>query len=94
VLLASGYAEANATEFEISATLGDPVYGILSSPFLDKAFKTTAFRMKVTVNVDGTWSYDEETSLKIAGREEVFPHTDRNTLSRVAAPTPNPLMAS
>src|SRR6266849_2668125 len=34
VLLAAGTAEADAREFEVSATTGDDVYGILSNPFL------------------------------------------------------------
>ena len=47
--------------------------------------------MHVTVNDDGTWSYEEEGVLQIAGREEPFHHIDRNTLTRVAPPAPNPL---
>jgi hypothetical protein len=45
----------------------------------------------VTVNGDGTWSYEEEGVLQIPGREEPFHHIDRNTLTRIEAPTPNPL---
>jgi len=29
--------------------------------------------------------------LKIRGKEELFHHSDRNTLSKIAEPTPNPL---
>jgi hypothetical protein len=52
------------------------------------------FRVKVTVNPDGTWSYDEDTVLMVRGRAEPFHHTDRNTLSRVGDRTPNPLARS
>jgi hypothetical protein len=67
------------------------VNGICSAPFLEEAFRTDSFAMKVTINPDGTWSYVEDTVLQIRGRDEPFHHTDKNTFSRVAAPTPNPL---
>jgi hypothetical protein len=91
VLLASGPAAADATEFELTANLGSPTYGILSNPFLDTNFKTTSYRIKVTLGDDGTWSYEEEGMLEIPGRDEPFSHTDRNTLTRIAPATPNPL---
>ena len=47
--------------------------------------------MSVTVHPDGTWSYEEEGVLDIPDRDEPFSHIDRNTLTRVADPTPNPL---
>ncbi len=58
---------------------------------LERAFRTDSFRIKVTINPDGTWSYFEDTVLTIAGRPEPFHHTDTNTLTRIAPPTPNPL---
>jgi len=91
VLLAGGNAAADATEFEVAAEVGSEVYGILSNPFLDQSFRTLSYRMHVTVNDDGTWSYEEEGVLQIPGRAELFHHIDRNTLTRVAPPTPNPL---
>ena len=91
VAMASGPADASATEFTVSAKLGSDIYGILSNPFLDRAFKTTEFTITVKVNADGTWSYEQTTSHEIPGRDAVFQHIDRNTLTRVADPTPNPL---
>ncbi|HSZ36517.1 MAG TPA: heme-binding beta-barrel domain-containing protein, partial [Acidimicrobiales bacterium] len=91
VVLAAGTADADATEFEVEATLGSETYGILSNPFLDSAFKSVGFRMRVTVNTDGTWSYEEHTRLQIPDREELVDHVDRNTLRRIGDPTPNPL---
>src|SRR6202035_1080451 len=91
VLLASGPAEPDATEFELTATAGTEVHGILSNPFLYQNFRTLSYRIHVTVNGDGTWSYEEEGVLQIPGREGVFNHVDRNTLTKVAAPRPNPL---
>ena len=91
VLLAAGTAEPDATEFEVSATLGSEVYGILSNPFLDRAFHTVSFRLRVTVNGDGTWSYEEHAALRIPDREGLVDHVDRNTLRRIGEPVPNPL---
>jgi hypothetical protein len=91
VLLAAGPATADATEFELHATRGSNVYGIASNPFLDEAFRTDSYRIHVQVHGDGTWSYEEEGVMAIAGREEPFRHIDRNTLHRVAAPSLNPL---
>ena len=91
VLLANGSADANSTDFELTATIGTEVYGILSNPFLDESFRTVSYRIHVTINADGTWSYEEEGLLQIPGVNGLFSHTDRNTLTRVGAPTPNPL---
>jgi len=94
VLLASGPAAPDATEFELTATVGSEVHGILSNPFLDEAFRTLSYRIHVTVNGDGTWSYEEEGVLQIPGRDEPFSHIDRNTLTRIGPPELNPLAAS
>ncbi|MGA8724313.1 MAG: heme-binding beta-barrel domain-containing protein [Acidimicrobiales bacterium] len=91
VLLASGPAVAGATDFELTATLGSEVYGILSNPFLYESFRTRSYRIHVTVHDDRTWSYEEEGVLEIPDRDEPFSHIDRNTLTRVAPPTLNPL---
>jgi hypothetical protein len=90
-LLASGPAEADATEFELRATGGSETHGILSTPFLYEAFRTLSYRIRVTINGDGTWSYEEEGVLQIPGREEPFSHIDRNTLTRIAPAELNPL---
>ena len=89
--MASGKASATAKEFELLAVQGSDTYGICSAPFLDHAFKTVEFRIQVKINDDGTWSYDQDTVLKIQGQEELFHHRDRNTLHKVGEPTPNPL---
>ena len=91
VLMASGNAEPDATEFELTAALGSETYGILSSRFLDAAFRTLSFRIRVTVHANETWSYEEDTLMKLPDRDEPFHHIDRNTLTRNAPPTPNPL---
>ena len=91
VVLAAGPAEPDASEFEVSAERGTEVYGILSNPFLERAFQTVSFRIRVTVNDDGTWSYEEHTEMRVPDREGLVDHVDRNTLGRMGEPTPNPL---
>lgn len=90
-VLAGGTAAPDATSFELVATQGLDTFGICSAPFLDVAFKTTEFRIKVTVNADGSWGYEEDTVLQIRGQAEPFHHTDRNLLHKIGEPTPNPL---
>jgi hypothetical protein len=89
--LAFGQARKDATSFELIAKRGMETNGICSIPFLEYAFKTVEYRIKVTINSDGTWAYDEDTVLIVRGKTEPFHHTDRNILTKVADPTPNPL---
>lgn len=91
IAMASGRASADASHFELLATRGAENDGICSNPFLEYAFKTVEYRIKVSINPDGTWSYDEDTVMMIRGQEEPFHHIDRNTLTKVSEPTPNPL---
>jgi hypothetical protein len=91
VALAVGKATADAKSFELVATRGPTDYGICSTPFLEHAFRTVEYRIKVTINADGTWTYDEDTVLVIPGAAEPFHHTDRCTLTKIDEPTPNPL---
>ena len=89
--MASGHAAADARTFELVATGGLSTWGICSAPFIEYAFRTTEFRIRVTLEDDGTWSYEEDTVLQIRGRDEPFHHTDRNRLSKIAEPVPNPM---
>jgi hypothetical protein len=91
VLIAVGAAEPDAREFELTAALGSETSGIVSNPFLNQAFRTTSYRIHVWINDDGTWSYEEEGVLEIPDRVEPFSHIDRNTLTKVGPPIPNPL---
>jgi hypothetical protein len=91
IAMAVGTAAPTDRTFELFARRGSETYGILSTPFLEHAFKTTDYRIRVTINDDGTWEYDEDTVLMIRGQSEPFHHTDRNRLVKVAEPTPNPL---
>jgi hypothetical protein len=76
--------------FRLEAVRGSETNGIVSNPFLEYAFRTTSYIITVAINVDGTWSYEQDTVLIIPGQAEPFHHTDRNTLRKVGEPTPNP----
>ncbi len=90
--MAIGNAAADAKSFALECLFGSPTNGTCSNPFLDHAKKTLEFRIKVDIHDDGTWSYEQDTVLRILGRDELFHHTDRNRMHKVAEPTPNWLM--
>ena len=92
VAIAAGQATPDATELVLNARRGDTGYGICSTAFLEYAFRTDSYRIEVVFNPDGSWSYVLDTMLMVHGRPEPFLHRDRNTLVKVADPTPNPLM--
>lgn len=74
--------EADATSFTLTARLGDPRYGISENAYLADKASSTAYEVTVTANPDGTWSYAESTALRMAQFEDIFEHTDANTLTR------------
>ena len=90
--LASGHAKPDDRTLVVSAVRGQTNYGICSTDFLEYAFRTDSYRLEISFNPDGSWSYVSETMLKVRGRDELFPHRDVNMLVKVAEPTPNPLM--
>ena len=91
--IASGHAAPGATSLVVSAKRGETEYGICSTAFLEYAFRTDSYRLEVTFEPDGRWSYVSDTMLMVHGRTEPFRHRDRNTLEKIADPAPNPLMA-
>jgi len=91
VAIASGHAAPDAMSLVVSAERGQTEYGICSTAFLEYAFRTDSYRLEVTFNADGSWSYVSDTMLMVRGRPEPFQHRDQNTLVKVAEPTPNPL---
>ena len=90
VVLAGGKATGDDTVV-VSAKRGSTEYGICSTAFLEHAFRTDAYRLEITFNADGSWSYDSQTTLIVRDNPEPFDHRDRNTLFKVAEPEPNPL---
>lgn len=80
MVLAGGEARAGDRTLSMSADCGSEVFGILSNPFLARAARTATYAVTVTVHDDGTWSYDETTSIEHARHGDVVVHTDRNRL--------------
>ena len=83
VVNAGGTSEPHAKEFSMTAEAGSEVYGILSNPFLEKKMKTVKYELTVTIQEPWKFSYKEDTQLQIAGRPDLFHHTDQNTLKRL-----------
>jgi hypothetical protein len=92
IAIASGQAAPDDQSLVLTARRGETEYGICSTAFLEKAFRTDSYRIEVTFNPDGSWSYVLETMLLVHGRSEPFQHRDVNTLTKVMEPKPNPLM--
>jgi len=91
VVLAGGQARPDDDRICVEARRGDTRFGICSTTFLEQAFRTDYYRIDITFNPDGSWTYVTRTDLAIRGSTPVFDHRDTNTLRRVAPPTPNPL---
>ena len=47
-------------------------------------------RHAITLHDDGTWSYQQTTTLIVPGYAAPFAHTDQNTLHKIGEATPNP----
>jgi len=90
--LAAGQAAPGDDKIVVTAERGSTEYGICSTAFLEYAFRTDRYQLEVTFNPNGTFSYVSDTTLAVRGRAEPFTHRDRNTLTRIAEPEPNPLM--
>jgi hypothetical protein len=91
VAIASGQATPDAKTLTLTATRGETEYGICSTAFLEHAFRTDSYKIELTFNPDGSWSYISDTILTVHGRPEPFLHRDRNTLVKVGEPQSNPL---
>jgi len=91
-VLAAGHAAPGDDRMVLTAERGRTDYGIVSTKFLEYAFRTDRYQIEVMFNPDGTWSYVLETTLAVRGQPGLFNHRDTNTLRKVAEPQPNPLM--
>ena len=83
-VVAGGTAAPGATAFTLSADRGDDRYAIGENSYLARHASTLAYTVTVTVHVDGTWSYDETTTLRMDEFAAPFAHTDHNTLHRAS----------
>lgn len=92
VVLAGGTARPGDKRISVEARRGDTRFGISSTTFLEEAFRTDYYRIDIDFNDDGSWTYVTRTDLAVRGKIPAFDHRDTNTLRRVAAPEPNPLL--
>jgi hypothetical protein len=82
-VIAGATVDTDARAFTLTAELGSPTYGICSNRFLDLEFQTVRFEMTVTIHDDDSFTYEQDTQLKLPARPDIFHHTDRNRLRRV-----------
>lgn len=82
-IIAGGHVSPDATSYTLEANSGDCTHGICANKFLDEEFKTVRYVCKV--ECDGkTFSYSQTSTLKLKGRDELFDHTDSNTLTKIS----------
>jgi len=91
VVLAGGQAKPDDDHIAVEARRGDTRFGICSTTFLEQAFRTDYYRIDITFNRDGSWTYVTRTDLAIRCNTPPFDHRDTNTLRRIAPAKPNPL---
>ena len=92
VVLAGGTAAVDDKHISVEARRGDTRFGICSTTFLEEAFRTDYYRIDITFNDDGSWTYVTRTDLAVRGKEPAFNHHDTNTLRRIEPPASNPLV--
>jgi hypothetical protein len=92
VALAAGQGRAEDDTLTLVATRGQTQYGICSTAFLEYGFRTDEYRIDIAFDGEDAWSYDIRTTLAVHGQDAPFVHHDQNTLHRVGAAKPNPLM--
>lgn len=87
-VLAGGDAEPDTRLLSMQAHVGSATYGVLSNRFLDEFARTTDYEVTVRLG-DGTFSYEETTTIVHGRLTDVLNHTDRNTLHRVGEGGPH-----
>lgn len=88
VAIAAGHAAEGDNHLLLKAERGSTEYGICSTAFLEHAFRTDRYQIEVMFHDDGTWSYEQHTTLVVHGQP--FDHHDRNRLAKLAEPRANP----
>ena len=51
--------------------------------FLDEEFQTVRYDIRFEILDEETFSYDENTQIKIKGQNRIFDHTEKNVLIRM-----------
>ena len=83
---------ANATLVSTDVANGSSVAAVYSvpAPMADGTYTISAnassvtFETTITLNDDGSWTYDETTMLRMTEFPDLLPHVDHNTLHKVA----------
>ena len=89
--IAAGNAVPGDDKLVLTAERGSTEYGICSTTFLERAFRTDRYVIELTFNPDGSIAYVLDTTLEVRGQGP-FTHRDQNRLVKVAEPKPNPWM--
>ena len=92
--IAVGQVAPDAEEFTLRADAGLTDSGILTNPWLDENFRTSAWEITVRILDADRWTYSQVTTLHIPGQPAPFEHRDSGTLQRTSAASPNPLAIS
>lgn len=87
--IAYGMAEETAMSFSLASV---NEVNMQSNPFLEHAFKTMEYNITFTIHDHNSWSYHQDTVLKIVDQDDLFHHIDDNTLARVGKSIQNPKM--
>src|ERR1044071_1662388 len=93
IAMAAGHAKPGDTKLVLTAKRGDTEYGICSTSFLEKAFRTDSYQIEVTFNPDGSWSYVLDTMLVVHGQGP-FQHRAVNRLVKRGEETPDNILVS
>jgi hypothetical protein len=81
-VLAGGPAGPDDTTFTMTAEVGSESYGILSNRFLAANARSIGYVVTVAMG-DGSYSYEETTTMEHRRSPDLVVHTDRNRLRRV-----------
>jgi hypothetical protein len=84
VVNAGATVAPDADSYTLAAEVGSQVFGVMSNPFLDAVYRTVRFEMTVIYNIDGSFTYEQNTQLLMRNSPTPFDHTDRNTLKKIA----------
>jgi hypothetical protein len=79
---AGATVELEDKKFMLEAVLGSDTYGLCSNKFLNEEFKTVRYTIEFLKIDENTFSYDEDTEIKIKNQPEIFHHTEKNTMKR------------
>lgn len=82
-LIAGGTVQPGARAFELTADVDHRTFGILSNPFLTREFETVRYELRLVLEAEDGFRYEEDTVLRMKDRSELFHHTDANKLKRV-----------